>query len=188
MASRFSFNLYYLFGFTPWNTGVTPPEVLDFLKRNPPGRAIDLGCGTGTNVIALADHGWTAEGVDFVPKAIRIARRKAFKSGLSEKAHFQVGSVLSPTVYDGRYDLVLDIGCFHSFSGQDVEQYIQLVSTHLKSGGDLLLYVHLLTDPGQGHGASEASLERMGEVLRLVERSDGEDGPRPSAWLRFVKD
>ena len=188
MAGRFFFNLYYWFGFTPWNTGVTPPEVLDYLKDNPVGRAIDLGCGTGTNVIALAEHGWTAEGVDFAPKAIRIARRKAFKGGLSERVHFRVGSVLSPKVYRGKYDLALDIGCFHSFSGQDVEKYIQLVSTHLKPGGHLLLYVHLLTDPEQGHGASEASLDRMGEELRLVERFDGEDGLRPSAWLRFLKD
>lgn len=187
MAGKFSFNLYYWLGFTPWNTGVTPPEVYEFLGNHPAGRAIDLGCGTGTNVISLAEHGWKADGVDFVPKAIRIARRKALKSGLSDRVHFRVGSVLSPKVYQGEYDLILDIGCFHSFSGQDVEQYIDLVRTHLKPGGHLLLYVHLLTDPGQGHGASEASLERMGEVLRLVERIDGDDGARPSAWLKFVK-
>ena len=188
MASRFFFYLSYWLGFTPWDTGVTPPEVIELIGKYPAGRMIDLGCGTGTNVIAFAEKGWEAEGVDFVPAAIRIARREASRRGISDQTIFHIGSVLSPEVYRGKYDLVLDIGCFHNFSGRDVERYIQLVSTSLTPGGRLLLYVHLLTDPEQGHGASEASLERIGEVLSLVERVDGDEGSRPSAWLEFVKE
>ena len=52
------------------------PSSIDFLEVNPPGKALDLGCGTGTNVITLAENGWYAEGMDFVPRAVRIARRK----------------------------------------------------------------------------------------------------------------
>ena len=45
---RIFFELRYLLGDVPWDTGVSPPELLDFLDRHPPGRALDLGCGTGT--------------------------------------------------------------------------------------------------------------------------------------------
>lgn len=62
---------------TPWDTQVTPPEVMEFIARTPPGKAVDLGCGTGTNAITLARHGWRVTGVDFVPKAILAARAKA---------------------------------------------------------------------------------------------------------------
>ena len=31
-----------------------PTELMDFLQRHPPGRALDLGCGTGINVITFA--------------------------------------------------------------------------------------------------------------------------------------
>ena len=42
-----------------------------------PGRAIDIGCGTGTNCKYLLDHGWDVTGVDFVPRALAVAKRKA---------------------------------------------------------------------------------------------------------------
>src|SRR5881296_1344749 len=47
----------------PWDTGITPPEVERFVASHAPGRAIDLGCGTGTNAVYLARHGWSAVGV-----------------------------------------------------------------------------------------------------------------------------
>ena len=45
--------------------------------RVPPGRALDLGCGTGTNVIYLKQHGFDAVGVDWSARAIDRARKKA---------------------------------------------------------------------------------------------------------------
>jgi len=64
------------FGQPPWDTGISPPELLEFIRTHNPGRAIDLGCGTGTNVITLVNAGWDVTGVDFAPRAIKIARRK----------------------------------------------------------------------------------------------------------------
>ncbi len=74
-----------------------------------PGRALDLGCGTGTNVLWLAQHGWTAVGVDRSAIAIESARRKAdWTSG----AMFVEGDVtrLAELQVDGPFDLILDIG------------------------------------------------------------------------------
>jgi SAM-dependent methyltransferase len=187
MARRFFFTLQYWLNNPPWDTGVTPPEVYQFLEDHPPGRALDLGCGTGTNVIALAESGWQARGIDFVPRAIRTARRKARRKGVMDRVDFQVGNALSPDSFQGKYDLILDIGCFHSFVDQDADTYAANVREHLVEGGSLLLYVHLRQDPGPGHGASEASLAKLGEYLQLDWRVDGEESSRPSAWLEFVK-
>src|SRR2546430_1172357 len=65
----------------PWDTGITPPEVERFVASHPPGRAIDLGCGTGTNAVYLARHGWSAVGVDFAGRAIAKARRRTRDAG-----------------------------------------------------------------------------------------------------------
>ena len=67
----------YRRGRTPWDTGITPPEVVEEVSGMEPGRALDLGCGTGTNVLWLAQLGWIAVGVDFSQLAIESARRTA---------------------------------------------------------------------------------------------------------------
>jgi len=187
MIGKLFFTLTYWFGVPPWDTGVTPPEVLKFLEENPPGKALDLGCGTGTNVITIAEHGWQAEGVDYVTRAVRTAKRKARKNSLGDSVKFRVGDVLSPSAFQGDYDLILDIGCFHSFSGENINRYIENISSHLSSDGSFLLYVHLNESSGTGHGATEESLKKLGEKLKLVKRIDGEESSRPSAWLEFRK-
>lgn len=187
MARRAFFTLQYWLKDPPWDTGITPPEVHRFLEGRPPGRALDLGCGTGTNVITLAEHGWQATGIDFVPWAIRAARRKARGKGLAGRTDFFVGDALSRDSFRGEYDLILDIGCFHGFPDQDAEIYAANLSAHLAEGGSLLLYVHLRQGEGPGHGASEAGLAALGNCLKLAWRKDGEESSRPSAWLEFVR-
>ena len=185
MARKTFFALQYWLKDPPWDTGITPPEVYRFLEEHPPGRALDLGCGTGTNVITLAEQGWQVAGIDFVPRAIRIARRKIRGKGLANRLDFQVGNALSGDFYQGEYNLILDIGCFHGFSDADAGNYARNVSAHLAEAGSLLLYVHLRQGLGPGHGASEASLAKLGEYLKLVWRKDGEESDRPSAWMEF---
>jgi SAM-dependent methyltransferase len=187
MARRIFFTLQYWLMNPPWDTGVTPPEVFQFLAGKSPGKALDLGCGTGTNVITLAEHGWKTTGIDFVPRAIRKAKRKARRKGVEERTKFQVGNVLSPESLQGEYDLILDIGCFHSFSDEDTARYAQNISNHVAEGGSLLLYVHLRQGSDPGHGVSETGLVKLGEYLTLAWRMDGEESSRPSAWLEYIK-
>ena len=73
---RFLFHYWY-FRQPPWDTGISPPELLEFIQNHRAGRAIDIGCGTGTNVITLAQAGWDVTGVDFAPRAIKLAQQKA---------------------------------------------------------------------------------------------------------------
>jgi cyclopropane fatty-acyl-phospholipid synthase-like methyltransferase len=188
MAKKVFFSLTYWFGTPPWDTGTTPPEVYQFLEKNPPGRALDLGCGTGTNVITIAEHGWTTEGVDFIARAVRIARRKVSKSGLADRIKFRVGDILAPSVFEGEYDLILDIGCFHNLAASNIDRYIQNISSHLSLGGSLLLYVHLDNQKGANQGSIEDSLATLGERIKLVWRADGAESSRPSAWLEFRKE
>ncbi len=106
----------YRTGAARWDTGITPPEVVELIEGPSAlaaGRALDLGCGTGTNVLYLRRHGWEATGVDFSELAIAAAREKS--EGV-DGVRFVHGDVtrLDELGIDGPFDLIVDIGCFHS--------------------------------------------------------------------------
>lgn len=179
------FFLFWYFRDPPWDTNQTPPELLAFIQANSPGRALDLGCGTGTNVITLAKNGWQTTGVDFIPKAIRAARRKAQKAGL--QADFRVGDVSRLDGISGPFDLILDIGCYHSLESHNKAAYRDNIQRLLAPGGAFLLYLFFRPEEAQsGSGAVEADLEPFTRFLELIQRQDGtERGVRRAAWLTY---
>jgi SAM-dependent methyltransferase len=183
---RLFFNFWY-YRSPPWDTGVSPPELVAFIERHPPGRALDLGCGTGTNVLTLAHHGWEATGVDFAPRAIRIAKRKARQANID--VDLRVADVTKLQDANRPFDLVLDMGCFHSLPPASKLDYINNLERLLEPGGTYLMYGFFNEAADSGPGLVEADLEKLKERLRLVERQEGtERGLRPSAWFSFRRE
>ena len=78
-------DVMYLFKKTPWDTGITPPEIVAVIESGkvPIGRALDLGCGTGTNAMYLAQHGFTVTAIDVSRRAIALAKRKSRSAQLN---------------------------------------------------------------------------------------------------------
>ena len=137
------FRAAYRFGFKPWDTGTSPPELVAAVEGDnhlPPGKALDLGCGTGTNVIYLQQHGWAATGVDFVPRAIKTAKEKARAADVA--ARFLVGDVtrLGELGLGSEYDLLLDLGCFHSIPDEGRAPYVTGVTAVARPGATMLLF------------------------------------------------
>ena len=141
MIRRLFFELQYILKTARWDTGISPPELLRFLADHPPGRALDLGCGTGTNAITIAQRGWDVIGIDISTRAIREARLKAEKAGV--KVHFLQGDVADLKGVEGTFDLILDIGCFHAISIESKEKYVKNLSKYLSPNGFFLLYTWL---------------------------------------------
>jgi len=131
----------YLRGDTPWENGHTPAEVIDFINTHPPGRALDVGCGTGTHALALAQQGWEVTGIDFAARAIRKARAKAARNSLP--VTFILGDITRPGCLDGVYDFALDIGCLFSLSSDERAAYTCNLSRLLKPGALYLLFAWL---------------------------------------------
>jgi cyclopropane fatty-acyl-phospholipid synthase-like methyltransferase len=101
---------------------------------------LELGCGTGTDTVYLATHGWDVTAVDMVPKALATARRKASAAGVAPR--FIEGDVtrLSDLGVGDGYDLVLDFGCFHTLPGDRRPAYVAGVSSAAAPGATMLLY------------------------------------------------
>nr|BAL58283.1 methyltransferase type 11 [uncultured Chloroflexota bacterium] len=200
MLHRLSFHFWYYFR-PPWDKGISPPELLEFIARHPPGRAIDLGCGSGTNVITLARHGWQVTGVDFAPRAIALARRKLRQASLQAELH--VADVTRLEGVDGPFDLALDVGCFHGVL--DRRAYLHQLQRILRPGAHWLLYgffrpagpaqfqgidrLFALLQSRVPAGISSSDLEAIQQSgFTLLWRKDGSDRRgRPSAWFLFQK-
>ena len=59
------------------------PLVIKTASDLPPGRALDIACGTGRNAIWLAEHGWQVTAADGAPVAIEILEQRARERGLN---------------------------------------------------------------------------------------------------------
>ena len=76
------------------------------LARLPPApaRVADLGCGTGTLSLLLADAGHTVDGVDFSPEMVR---RGVAKAAGRDDVRFVVADAAAPPLAPGAYDVAL---------------------------------------------------------------------------------
>ncbi len=179
---------YWYFGQPKWDTGISPPELLDFIEKHKPARAIDIGCGTGTNVITLAKAGWQVTGVDFAPRAIQLANQKLIAADIQAALSVNDATKLDGVI--GPYDFVLDIGCFHSIPKNGKAKYLKQLDRILAPNGFWLMYGFLKSEPHQsGTGLVEADVSLISSQMTLASRRDGFDDKRnmSSAWFLFQK-
>jgi 2-polyprenyl-3-methyl-5-hydroxy-6-metoxy-1,4-benzoquinol methylase len=154
---------------------------MEFISRTPPGKALDPGCGTGTNAITLARHGWQTTGVDFASKAIRTARRKAAEAGL--KIDFHPADVTNLYMLADVYDYALDIGCLFTLAEKDRIKYAVALARLLRPHGWYMLYAWLPRPWKGGHrGISAEEVDSLLWANFSKERTvPGEENGHPSA-------
>lgn len=181
----------YQSGDAPWDTGITPPEIVQLIAELPPGRALDLGCGTGTNVAYLLQHGWQADGVDFVPQAVELARHKlsGFSAENSAIHCHDVTRLDSLAGLRAPYDLVIDIGCGHGVAAEDQAKYAHDIAALLRMGGIFMLYAIQPTEE-RAFGWTPHDVERIFaphfSIFWQAHNVDTASG-YPSGWYRLHK-
>lgn len=118
----------------PNQVEVTDLILDEELEGLPVGTALDLGCGTGTNALKLAERGWSVIGVDWAEHAIELATRSAQEKGLD--ATFYVGDT---TTWEppAKFDLV--ISTYALPGGDDSKRTLQTALKALAQGGTLLV-------------------------------------------------
>jgi cyclopropane fatty-acyl-phospholipid synthase-like methyltransferase len=92
---------------------------------DPPGHALDLGCGDGRDAIFLAKKGFDVTAVDFSPTAIKIARKNGTEAGVS--VNFVQDDLTKLRHVTGTFDLVIDIGAFNDLSQEARDLYMDNV-------------------------------------------------------------
>ena len=130
-----NWNEHYASGCTPWDSDEPDPALVATVEAGtiPAGRALEVGCGTGTNALWLAARGFDTLGVDVSPLAIDRARAKM--GGAASACRFEVLDFLKDPP-EGAFDFVFDRGCFHVFDAPEVRaRFAALVAGVLAPGG-----------------------------------------------------
>lgn len=129
----------------PWDTIGVRPDLIDLLEsgRVTPmshPRSIDLGCGTGANVVHLASLGFDSWGVDFSELAVRKANERAVEATVD--ATFVVGDLTSEVMdgIDGSFDLIIDFGTLDDMRGQKREAMARTITRLSQPNSHFLEY------------------------------------------------
>ncbi len=181
---------------TPWDTGVTPPEIVTMIDSGkvPVGRALDLGCGTGTNAIYLAQKGFEVTGLDISGRAISLAKRKARSAQLADRVRLERGDVtlMRRWAIGHSIDFAFDIGCFHNLEPEARARYAAALTAVLKPGAIYMLYAFEPSGDQRGVGLDEIAklFDRDYKLEGLRHGGDshrGDRNSRKSAWYTFRK-
>ena len=105
-------------------------------SRSEPGTALDLGCGSGVDTIAMAKLGWTVTGIDFMPEAVEMSKANAVEEGVS--VDYQCADAFD-WPEDTQYDFLLDSGLMHNLPREEIIKYKQKLLALLKPDGDFVL-------------------------------------------------
>jgi SAM-dependent methyltransferase len=135
--------------------GEPSPVVADVLGDSSPGRALDLGCGTGRNAVWLAEHGWQVTGVDFSPEALRQARERAAAQEVAvDWVEADLRTYEPPTA---AFDLVL-VAYVH-LPADERRAVLSGAAAAVAQGGVLVVVGHDLANLGTGApGPSSAAV------------------------------
>lgn len=79
-------------------------SLLSKVLPAPPARVLDVGSGTGSLAVLLAERGYEVFGVDLAPRMVDRASRKAQDHAVN--VDFRVGDAAEPPV-EGLFDVVL---------------------------------------------------------------------------------
>ena len=145
-----------------------------------PGRALDAGCGHGSDTLWLAGRGWHVTAVDFAATALAHARSTAESVGqeVAGRIEWVEADLATWTPAPGEYDLVV---CLYVHVAGSVAEMVQRMATGVAGGGTLFLVGHRPIDPANGAATAAAGQVQVSVEAALAALD-------PDRWELIVAD
>ncbi|HKG21731.1 MAG TPA: class I SAM-dependent methyltransferase [Blastocatellia bacterium] len=118
--------------YAPWMK-----EVIGF-DRHGGKRLLEVGCGTGTDLIQFARGGALVTGLDLTPRSLEIARRRFDLYGLA--GEFANGDAENLSFPDETFDVVYSFGVIHHTP--DTERAAGEIYRVLRKGGQAIVMLY----------------------------------------------
>lgn len=156
----------------PWFVEQPPPVVVDAVESGwirPGSSIIDIGCGSGELAAWLAAAGFSVVGVDYAKTAIdRAAATQEVRSGAD--LVFRVVDMCGPPPELGRFDVLVDRGCFHGIDVADRPAYGRSVAAISRFGSRFMMMCRLRELSKQER--VDAALGAVGQWFTLDDVTD----------------
>lgn len=182
-------NEHYLRGELPWDTDEPDPHLTELVRAGivGPGRALEIGSGTGTNAVWLAGEGFEVVGVDIAERAVEMARARA---GRAPRVSFLHADFLADEAVQGPFDFVFDRGAFHVFDeAEERARFAARVASLLRPDGLWLSVIGSTEGPAREQGPPRRSaldivtaIEPVLEIVSLRSSEFHGDDRAPRAW------
>ena len=137
-----------------------------------PGRALDAGCGHGSDALWLAARGWRLTAVDFAATALAHARSTAEAMGpdVAGRIDWVEADLATWTPRRDEYDLVV---CLYVHAAGSVEEMVRRMATGVARGGTLFLVGHRPIDPATGAATAAAGQVQVSVEVALAALDPG---------------
>jgi SAM-dependent methyltransferase len=156
--------------------------LVDTIKNETPGAALDLAMGQGRNALYLASQGWRVTGVDGSDEGLQLAREEAARRGVAlETIHADIDRW---DFGENHFDLVTMM-----YAG-DHARWIDKIKASLREGGLFVVEGWAKGSPDSPNGFSVGQLAKLFEGYDILRDDVVEDVP-DWAWddgtlVRFV--
>ena len=200
MSKKEMFDERYKAGNTPWELERPDSNLIEIVKKENilPCKTLEIGCGTGSNAIWLAQNKFEVTGIDFSSLAIEKAKVKSQKQRVEIQFFIKDFFEQEPGQKKGEtdFEFIFDRGCFHSFEDkEDRKTFAENVSLHLKEGGRWFSIIGNADDGARNEGPPMRSaldivsaIEPFFEISSLVSgRFDSSREKPAKCWKSLMK-
>jgi SAM-dependent methyltransferase len=131
--------------------------LITCVRNRKPGKALDVGMGSGRNALYLAAHGWDVTGFDIAEVGVAQARSRANKLGLKLNAIVQSDADFDFGI--GQWDLIV-------LTYQPFRNLLAKIKPGLKTGG-IVVIENFHRDTRRDRLLDEDATYRDNELLEL---------------------
>lgn len=166
MKTKDRFKNYYGEGYMPWVHSKPDFNLIEMVENWPikPCKTLEIGCGTGTDAIWLAQNGFDVTAIDAVDFPIELATENAKKE--NAKCNFLVADFLKDEILDSPYDFVFDRGYFHSYkTNKSRKKLAKNVSENLAKDGLWLSLIGSCDSPARETGPPMQSAKNIVDAV-----------------------
>ncbi|MFA4946740.1 MAG: class I SAM-dependent methyltransferase [Candidatus Micrarchaeia archaeon] len=118
-------------------------ELIKLLKREKTNRVLDLGCGSGRNLLPLVEAGFQVTGTDNSSALLEFTRKRLEERGLN--AELKESDCYERFPFkDGYFDAVVSIQVIHHNTHDKIKHCISEIERVLKPNG--IIFITVTTD------------------------------------------